>query len=437
MALQGDRTFVGFGFGPIQAGLFIHEAFHSGAFRRLVVAEVLAETVAALKRASGLFSLNIAHPNRVETATVGPVEAENPNDPAAHPRLVAAVRDASEIATAVPSVDFYRKGGPGSIHRILAEGLARRAEAGGGACVVYTAENNNHAAEILREAVLEEVPQNLREAVDRRVRFLNSMIGKMSAVVTDPAEVRARGLAPLTRGEERAFLVEAFNRILISAVRFPPGDAAGAGFRRGISVFVEKPNLLPFEEAKLYGHNATHAAAAYLAERSGLRRIADLRLQAGTLAFLRKAFIEESGAALLAKHRGIDPLFTPEGYSAYADDLLARMTNPHLGDTVERVGRDVRRKLGWEDRLIGTIRLALGQGIRPRRYAFAAAAALATLDGGLADPSADAAGALRELWGEGVQGPEADRVLAEIEEGRRLLAQWIDAGFSDPERLMR
>jgi len=49
-------------------------------------------------------------------------------------------------------------------------------------------------------------------------------------------------------------LVEAFNRILISKTSF--GDTlATRGFHRGIEVFEEKPDLLPFEEAKLYGHN--------------------------------------------------------------------------------------------------------------------------------------------------------------------------------------
>ena len=72
------------------------------------------------------------------------------------------------------------------------------------------------------------------------------------------------------------FLVEAFNRILISQVSFPPMDGE-PGFQRGITTFVEKEDLLPFEEAKLYGHNATHALAAYLGSLRGLGRIADLR----------------------------------------------------------------------------------------------------------------------------------------------------------------
>ena len=37
-------------------------------------------------------------------------------------------------------------------------------------------------------------------------------------------------------------------------------------FKRGITVFDEKGTLQPFEEAKLYGHNAAHALMGYLAQ---------------------------------------------------------------------------------------------------------------------------------------------------------------------------
>jgi mannitol-1-phosphate/altronate dehydrogenase len=52
-----------------------------------------------------------------------------------------------------------------------------------------------------------------------------------------------------------------------------------------------------------------------------------------------------------------------------------------LRDPVERVIRDPRRKLGWNDRLIGTMRLALDAGVVPHRFARAAAAALELVDG--------------------------------------------------------
>ncbi len=205
-------------------------------------------------------------------------------------------------------------------------------------------------------------------------------------------------MATVTPDGSRAFLVEAFNRILISQVNFPPLPREPQ-FQRGIAAFVEKEDLLPFEEAKLYGHNATHALAAYLGALRGLGLIADLRQSPDLMAFIRAAFLEESGEALVRKHGGKDRLFTPDGYREYADDLLARMTNPYLGDRVERVGRDPYRKLGWDDRLVGTLRLALQQDVLPRRYAVGAAAALATLEPAFLKSNMSARDLLAPLWG--------------------------------------
>jgi mannitol-1-phosphate 5-dehydrogenase len=275
------------------------------------------------------------------------------------------------------------------------------------------------------------VPARDQEAVRSKVRFLNTVIGKMSGIVTDPLEIQGQGLATITPGEGRAFLVEAFNRILISKIQFeevgrePP-------YRRGIQVFEEKGDLLPFEEAKLYGHNATHALAAYIGAILGVERITDLRAVPGILPFLRTAFIEESGEALVRRHSGIDPLFTREGYTGYADDLLARMTNPYLRDTVERVGRDPGRKLGWDDRLVGTLRVALGQGVVPGRYALGAAAALATLSPPVLEGDAPVAALLSPLWREASpDSREEDSVLSLVGEGRRRLRSWRNGGFPD------
>jgi len=289
----------------------------------------------------------------VERAAVGPVQIENPAVEADRRRLIEAIAKATEIGTAIPSVAWYTAKGPGSLHRLLAKGLRQKAATDGPRAVVDAAENHNHAAEILEEQVMDAIPVDERDAARQRVQFLNTVIGKMSGIVTDPAEIEAQNLTPVVPNGQRAFLVEVFNRILISQIDF----GGAAPFERGIEVFEEKEDLLPFEEAKLYGHNATHALAAYIGSITGAARIADLQQTPGALPFLRAAFLEESGPALIKKRAGIDPLFTEAGYRHYADDLLARMVNPFLRDTVERVGRDPHRKLGWNDRLIGTIRL--------------------------------------------------------------------------------
>lgn len=437
MGLTGSRTYVGFGFGAIQAGLFLYEAYRSANFGRLVVAEILPDAVSNLRRAEGTYAVNIAHPDRIESAYAGPVEIYDPASAPDREHLLDALAWAEEIGTAIPSVTYYRSAGPGSIHRLLAEGLRRKAQLQGPQAVVYTAENHNHAAEILEAAVLEEVPEADQDAVRARVQFLNTVIGKMSGIITDPETIRDHGLARTTPEDPRAFLVEAFNRILISRVRARVVDGQPL-YRRGIEVFEEKQDLLPFEEAKLYGHNATHALAAYMGALAGVQRMADLKRIPGAFAFLRAAFIEESGQALIRRHSGVDWLFTPEGYTNYADDLLARMTNPYLLDTVERVARDPERKLGWNDRLVGTLRVALGQGVEPARYAFGAAAALAVLDRSILEQNLQPEPFLDPLWrGASPAEEEREAVLRWIEAGLRQLRAWCAMGFGDLEDLVR
>lgn len=429
MALTGTRTFVGFGFGAIQAGLFLHEAFRSGGFKRLVVAEVLPEVVSAVRQAQGWFYVNIAHFDRVEVARTGPLEVIDPSCPHDRIALIEALAEAEEIATAVPSIRHYVSDNPGSIHRLLAEGLRKKAAGGGPRAVVYAAENHNHAAEILEEAVFEQIPGVERESVRSRVRFLNTVIGKMSGIVTDADEIHLQGLTTLAPTLERAFLVEAFNRILISRIRFDT-MLPDAAFVRGISVFQEKDDLLPFEEAKLYGHNATHALAAYLGAVRGVERIADLCNFPDIMRYMRNAFILESGEALVRKHKAMDPLFTPDGYREYADDLLARMVNPYLHDTVERVGRDCERKLGWDDRLTGTVRLARKEGLAAHRYAMGIAAGLETLNRG----GVPAAMALDALWNNASPDPDERRaVLSLVQSASARLHAWRDSGFPDIE----
>jgi mannitol-1-phosphate 5-dehydrogenase len=436
VALTGTRTYLGFGFGAIQSGLFLYEAFQSGAFARLVVAEVLPDIVAALRRADGYYTVNIARSDGIVQAHIGPVQIENPAVEADRQRLIDAIARAEEIGTAIPSVTYYASDAPGSLHRILAQGLRKKAAEGGPRAVVYAAENHNHAAEILESKVMAEIPAGEQKAAAAQVRFLNTVIGKMSGIVSDPGELRTLRLAPVTPEARRAFLVESFNRILISRIHFDEASDE-LPFRRGIAVFEEKTNLLPFEEAKLYGHNATHALAAYIAGIRGIQQIADLRPLPGIMPFLRAAFIEESGESLIRKHAGLDLLFTREGYTAYADDLLERMTNPYLHDTVERVGRDPARKLGWDDRLIGTLRLARHHNVIPRRYAFGAAAALAALDHATLQEHIDDEASLSALWQSARPEPvEREAVLALVETGRRQLKRWLEAGFPDLERFI-
>lgn len=388
-----SRTFVGFGFGPIQSALFLYEAFRSGNFSRFVVAEVDASLVSAIRNRSGQYSINIARPDRIDQETVTGVELYNPREEVDRAKIIIAIEEADELATALPSVDFFGAGGSASVASVLAEALSRRD--GTKPAVVYAAENNNHAAERLEEAVKQAAPAiNLRN-----IQFLNTVIGKMSGVISDGFEISRLGLATMTPAINKAILVEEFNRILISKITLP-------GFVRGIEVFEEKPDLLPYEEAKLYGHNAIHALIGYLCWRKGLTTMAQAARHDDIIQAARSAFMDESGAALCKKYAHLnDAMFSDDGYRRYVNDLLARMINPNLNDLVARVIRDPLRKLGYQDRLFGAMRLALEYELQPINLARGAAVALDyfSQSANRAIGSQQQVGELlREIWGESI-----------------------------------
>lgn len=358
------HIFTGFGFGPIQSGLFVNEAFQSGNFSRITVAEIDQELIDAVRANNGSYYVNVARKDGIEVIKIDNVELLNITVESDRNVLLDSLALSTEIATCLPSVSFY-EAGDNSVASVIAEGLQNsKAEA----TIIYTAENNNRAAEILEKAVIGKIAQPLSE----RTQFLNTVIGKMSQVITDPWEVREH-LRPIAPGTGRAFLVEEFNKILVTG-------CAVKDFKPGIEVFVERDDLLPFEEAKLYGHNAIHALLAYIGALKGYSKMAELKNDAEIMRIAEDAFLDESGAALIKKYCGVgDELFTEAGYKVYAEDLLERMTNTYLADTTERAGRDPVRKLGYNDRIFGTMTLAMEQGIEPTNMALGAMAGIAVL----------------------------------------------------------
>ncbi|MHC4244748.1 MAG: mannitol dehydrogenase family protein [Planctomycetota bacterium] len=361
-----DHILTGFGFGPIQAGLFIKEAFQSDNFSRLIVAEIDALLVDAVKANKGSYYINVAKADGIETLKIENVELLNPNIPADKQILLEALAQSTEITTCLPSVNFYESGGETSIVSLISEGLKNSTTK---ATIIYTAENNNHAAEILEKAVT----RNIAPLPEGSAQFLNTVIGKMSRVVTDPAEIAELNLKAIAPGIDRAFLVEQFNRILVSRTRI-------TDFKPGIDIFIEKNDLLPFEEAKLFGHNAIHSLLGFIAAVKGYTKMTELANDQAVMQIAGAAFLQESGAALIKKYSHLnDELFTDSGFNEYAKDLLIRITNPYLGDTIARVVRDIPRKLEMNGRIFGTMQLILESGLEPKNMALGAIAGIAVL----------------------------------------------------------
>ncbi len=222
--------------------------------------------------------------------------------------------------------------------------------------ILYAAENNNYAAEIL----LEKIKKYSDESNLKQFQTINTVIGKMGGVIFDNATIKELCLDLMTPYSKAAILVEEFNNIIISKVTLPD-------FKRGIEVFREKGDLLPFEEAKLFGHNAVHSMLGFFAALRGYKYMSEIRNDDNLYQYGIEAFNDESGAFLLRKYKDLDdPLFTKEGFDFYGKDLLERMTNPYLRDEVKRICRDPVRKLEYNDRLFGTIREAMKQNVYPK-----------------------------------------------------------------------
>ncbi|MHC4394290.1 MAG: mannitol dehydrogenase family protein [Planctomycetota bacterium] len=423
---MASHVFTGFGFGPIQAGLFINEAFQSSNFSRIAVAEIDRKLINAVRANNGSFYVNVARKDGIEILRIDNIEILNPDVSGDRKILLEALSESTEITTSLPSVEFFDTAGA-SVASLIAKGLKNSTAE---AVVIYTAENNNNAAQILEKTVAKKADSPLAG----RVQFLNTVIGKMSRVLTDSSEISRMNLKPITPGFDRAFLVEEFNRILVTNNRIP-------GFKPGIEVFVEKDDLLVFEEAKLYGHNAIHALLAYLGAMKGCITISELKDVPAIMAIARDAFLTESGGALVKKYAHFgDELFTEAGYKHYAEDLLERMTNPFLSDTIKRAGRDPVRKLRYNDRIFGTMTLALEQGIEPVNMALGAMAGIDYLleraeENKLPDElcfknrrklsDADIEKILRWLWPEA--GPYAGRITESVCQARRHLKALLEA----------
>ena len=106
-------------------------------------------------------------------------------------------------------------------------------------------------------------------------------------------------------------------------------------------------DLGPFIERKLFTVNTAHAAAAYHGIDRGWVSIREALATPELQAEVR-AVLEETKTLLVEKHG-----FSPDEQQKYIEKTLVRISNPHLPDTCERVGRNPLRKLSRNERFVG------------------------------------------------------------------------------------
>jgi len=130
------------------------------------------------------------------------------------------------------------------------------------------------------------------------------------------------------------------------------------------------PDLAPYIERKLYTVNTAHCATAYLGQRAGFDSIAQT-LANEAIHDQVLAALTETSRALVLKHG-----LSESKQDAYVAKTMARLQNPLIDDSVERVGRDPIRKISRTERLIGPAAYLAEQGIEPSALLDVVAAAL-------------------------------------------------------------
>lgn len=208
---------------------------------------------------------------------------------------------------------------------VIAKGIDKRSEDMKPLAVI-ACENMIGATDALAEHIKKNSPTDRLDTHHLRAAYANSAIDRIV-----PAQDPNAGL-DVTLEQFYEWVVEE-----------PPFN----GSRPSIDGIKWTDNLKPFIERKLFTVNTSHATAAYFGYNRKKKTVDDAMQDKAIKAQVNAAIAET--ASIIVKKHGI-----PEDeQNAYKEKIIKRISNPHLADAVERVGRAPMRKLGRNERFIG------------------------------------------------------------------------------------
>ena len=369
-----SKKAVHFGAGNIGRG-FVAQFLHASGYE-VVFADVNDELIGLLQSQSSYEVHEVGEDSR--TTVVDGYRAVNSRSD--EEALVAEIATADVVTTAVGAriLPF--------VAPVIARGLAQR-DAALPPLTVIACENAINATDSLAEAVRQADP------ADNAV-FANCAIDRI--VPEQPA-----GSLDVT--------IESFSEWVVESGPF--GE-----HRPEIQGVTWVPDLEPFIERKLFTVNTAHAAAAYHGFARGLGSIRESLADESVHAEVRAA-LAETKALLVAKHE-----LDADEQQSYIEKNLVRISNPHLPDTTERVGRGPLRKLGRHERFVGPAAQLAERGLPSDALVRAVRAAL---DFDVADDAESVE--LQALLRSGRPADELTVTLTGVEAGHPLSAALVEA----------
>ncbi len=261
--------------------------------------------------------------------------------------VIKAIKEATYITTAI---------GPNVLPRIaplIAKGLAERVKASDENVYIIACENQISATDLLKGYIFDALDEETKAHMINKVFFFNSAVDRIVPIQHDQGSLDV--------------LVESYYEWVVEA----PEDIP---FVEGMTIV---PDLAPFIERKLFTVNTGHAVIAYFGYLKGKETI-DQTLRDSDIYEQVQQTLQETGNYLIERYD-----LDKEEHKAYITKIIERFKNPHLNDSVKRVGRAPIRKLGPQDRLIRPALEAKKAGLSYTYLAKAIAAAL------LFDPQED------------------------------------------------
>ncbi|HLF35443.1 MAG TPA: hypothetical protein VI583_14455 [Cyclobacteriaceae bacterium] len=262
-------------------------------------------------------------------------------------KIVDEIAGASLLATCVGPLNLP------SIVPFISEAVRRKRSRGLDCRTdLIIAENLRNAAIMLCGMFIKELED--ASFVDQNIGLVETSIGKMVPIMTrrDMEEDRLQVFA------------EPYNILILDekAFRNEVPDIPGLAPKKNMKAWVDRKSFI---------HNLGHAAGAYYSYIRNPRLVYFYQAMddPDCREFTRKTMLQSAEALI----REYPEEFIMSDLTGHIDDLLKRFRNQALGDTVFRVGMDLYRKLGPDDRLVGAIRIASKHGLPFDKIAFSLA----------------------------------------------------------------
>jgi len=242
---------------------------------------------------------------------------------------------AEELANCdIAAISVGQKGLPQALSLIAKGLMVRRDKFGNRPLDIILAENLRNAAQYAKDILVSNLDKDY--PIDDLVGLVETSIGKMVPIM--PREVQEKDLL--------LAYAEQYNTLILDKKAFknPIPDVKG---------LAPKDNIKAWVDRKSYIHNFGHAAAAYSGFQfdPSIRYLADVLETPSVENFTREAMLE-SAHILIKKY---PDEFSITDLTNHIDDLLLRFRNRALGDTVFRVGCDLKRKLHRNDRILSPL----------------------------------------------------------------------------------